>query len=230
MKKTITAACAAALMIFCAAGLFAQRNEARRVEDAQDVFTQLISQPDKEVPAYMMTDAYAVAILPGVQKAAFIVGGQYGKGIIVVRKADGKWSSPVFITLKGGSIGSQIGVQSVDLILFFRTQKSLQGVLNGSLTLGVDASIAAGSLGRQAGASTDTDLNAEILSYARARGIFAGLTLAGATISIDDDANTAYYGRTLSTNDILQGKGVQAVPSAVSLDNSLDAYTAAQKK
>ncbi len=230
MKKAYTAAFTAALIVISAAGLFAQRNEVRRVEDALDVFRQLIAEPDKDVPAYMMTNAYGIAIIPGVQKAAFVVGGQYGKGILVERKADGSWSSPVFITLKGGSIGWQIGVQSVDLVLFFRTKKSLDGVMGGSFTLGVDASIAAGSLGRQAGASTDTDLSAEILSYARARGIFAGLTHAGATLEVDYDADTLYYGRNISADDILAGRGYTPVPSAVELDKALAAYAAAPKK
>ena len=230
MKKIIAAAAAAVLALLSAAGLSAQRNETRRVEDALDVFLQLVSEPDKQVPAYMMTNAWGIAILPAVQKAAFVVGGQYGKGILVGRKTDGAWGSPVFITLKGGSIGWQIGVQSVDLILFFRTRKSMDGVLGGSFTLGVDASIAAGSLGRQAGASTDTDLSAEILSYARARGIFAGLTVAGATLEIDFDADSLYYGKSVSPDDILAGKAVGTLPpSAADLARELDAYSAARK-
>jgi lipid-binding SYLF domain-containing protein len=230
MKKAIAAAAIAAFFTISASGLSAQRNEVRRVEDALDVFRQIITEPDKEVPAYMMTDAWGLAIIPGVQKAALVVGGQYGKGVMVGRKADGSWSSPVFITFKGGSIGWQIGVQSVDLLLFFKTRKSLEGVLGGSFTLGVDASIAAGSLGRQAGASTDTDLSAEILSYARARGIFAGLTVAGATLEIDHDADSLYYGRSVSAEDILAGKGIGTVQSAADLARELDSYRAARKK
>ncbi len=226
MKKIIAAVC----ILSAASALFAQRNETRRVEDALEVFRQLVEVPDKDVPAFMMTDAYGIAILPGVQKAAFVVGGQYGKGILVERKADGAWSSPVFITLKGGSIGWQIGVQSVDLVLFFRTKKSLDGVLGGSFTLGVDASVAAGSLGRQAGASTDTDLSAEILSYARARGIFAGLTLSGATLEIDFSAGSLYYGKSVSTDDILAGKGFTMPPSAAELAKALSTYSAAARK
>ncbi len=221
----------AALFWLCVALLFsiptlgAQRNEARRVEDAADVFKELVSVPEKEVPDYMMKKARAVAILPRVQKAAFVIGGQWGQGVLVMKNPDGGWSAPIFITIKGGSIGWQIGVQSIDLVLFFHTKESVDRALEGSFTLGMDVSVAAGALGRQVGAQTDTDLEAEIYSYARSRGLFAGVTVAGAGLEVDEDANAAYYGKKdVRTEDIINGAGLKAPPSAAELRQALDSY------
>lgn len=233
MRKpfAVTLAIFFAIVLIAAQPLVAQRNEVRKVEDAIDVFRQITEVPDKEVPDTMMTDAYALAIVPEVQKAAFVIGGQYGKGVLLVKNPGGSWSAPVFITLKGGSVGWQVGIQSIDLLLFFRTKRSLDGVLDGSFTLGVDASIAAGGLGRQAGASTDAEMKSEIYSYARTRGLFAGVQIAGATIDVDDDANSAYYGRgDVNPQDIIQGKLVAVPPSAAELRRMLDGYVKSLSK
>jgi lipid-binding SYLF domain-containing protein len=197
------------------------------VEDAVGVFQALIAVPEKEIPDLMMKDAYAVAILPGVQKAALVVGGQYGKGVLLAKDSAGAWGSPLFITLTGGSIGWQIGVQSSDLVLFFRTRGSVDGVLKGTYTLGVDVSVAAGALGRQAGAGTDSELQAEIYTYARSRGLFAGVMLAGAKLDVDLDASSAYYGRAgVDAEEILRGGAKPGLPaSAVELRSVLGRYT-----
>jgi len=214
-----------AFTVLAAPQLFAQRKEARRVEDAIEVFQAIAAIPEKQVPDYLMKDAYGVAIFPGVQKAGLVIGGQYGKGILVVRNEDRSWGYPIFVTLAGGSIGWQIGVQSLDLVLFFRTKRSVDRVLDESFTLGVDIGVAAGPLGRQAGAATDTELKAEIYSYSRSRGFFAGLTLAGASLAIDDDADAAYYGKAdISASHILRGTGLPLPSSAVELRRVLGEY------
>jgi lipid-binding SYLF domain-containing protein len=209
------------LTVSMAPRLSAQRNEAARVEDAIQVFQELSAVREKGIPAYMMKRAYAVAILPRVTKAALVVGGQFGKGILAVKNEDGSWGDPLFISFRGGSIGWQIGVQSIDLVLFFMTKKSVDGVLRGSFTLGVDVAVAAGALGRQAGAETDTNLSAEIYSYSRSRGLFAGVTLAGAHLETDLDADTSYYGRAVRPEDIMRGALPGAPPSAMDLKKAL---------
>jgi lipid-binding SYLF domain-containing protein len=215
----------AALTVLAAPQLFAQRKEVRKVEDAIEVFQAIANIPEKQVPEYLMRNAFGVAIIPGVKKAGLVIDGQYGKGILVVRNEDRTWSCPVFITLTGGSIGWQIGVQSLDLVLFFRTKRSVDKVLQESFTLGVDVAVAAGPLGRQAGAATDTELKAEIYSYSRSRGFFAGLTLAGASLAIDDDADADYYGKAnISASDIVRGTGLALPSSAVELRLVLGEY------
>lgn len=225
MRKIWRAAIVAAAFVSACARTPAQNNEARLVEDAAEVFRALTQVPEKEIPDLMMKDTYGVAILPGVQKAAFVIGGQYGKGILLAKDSAGGWGAPLFITLTGGSIGWQIGVQSSDLVLFFRTRRSVDGVLKGSYTLGVDVSVAAGALGRQAGAGTDTELQAEIYTYARSRGLFAGVMLAGAKLDVDLDAASTYYGRSnLGAEEILGGTRLGLPASAVELRRVLDAY------
>jgi lipid-binding SYLF domain-containing protein len=220
-----------ALTVFAAPQLFAQRKEVRKVEDAIEVFQAITNIPEKQVPEYMMRNAYGVVIIPEVKKAGLVIGGQYGKGILVVRNEDRTWGYPVFITLTGGSIGWQIGVQSLDLVLFFHTKMSVDKVLQKSFTLGVDVAVAAGPLGRQAGAGTDADLKAEIYSYSRSRGFFAGITLAGANLEIDDDANAAYYGKAdIAATDIMRGTGFVLPASAVELRRVLGEYALSVSK
>jgi lipid-binding SYLF domain-containing protein len=176
--------------------LRAGNREASSVEAATDVIKALGGLALKSIPPCLIQDAKAVAILPDVVKAGFVVGGRFGRGVILVRQPDGSWSNPIFITLAGGGIGWQIGVQSTDLILVFKTRNSLDRILKGrgKLTLGADVAIAAGPVGRQAEAATDAQLKAEIFSYSRSRGLFAGLSLEGAGLLVDCDANEAFYG------------------------------------
>ncbi len=207
-----------ALTVFAVPQLFAQREQVRKVEDAIEVFQAIIAIPEKQIPESIMRNAHGMAIIPGVQKAGFVIGGQYGKGVLVARNENGTWGSPVFVTLSGGSVGWQIGVQTLDLVLSFRTRRSIDRVLQKGFTLGVDVSVAAGDLGRQAGAGTDTELKAEIYSYSRSKGLFAGIALAGANLEIDDDANAAYYGKAdIRASDILRGTGFAVPASAVEL-------------
>jgi len=171
----------------------AASREEKRVGDAADVLEQLLRIPEKTVPPALLSRAYAVAVIPNVYKAAFGLGARRGKGVIVVRQDDDSWSNPAFITLTGGSVGWQAGVQSTDIILVFKTRKGVDGIENGRLTLGADASVAAGPLGRQTSAATDIRFKAEVYSYSRNRGLFAGVALEGAGVTMDRKANAAFY-------------------------------------
>lgn len=184
-----------------------------KIDDSIEVLDQTLSIPEKGIPPVLLQNASGIAIIPGVIKAGFILGGRYGKGILVVREKDGSWSNPVFITIAGGSIGWQIGVESIDIILVFKSSRSIEGIMRGKFTLGADASVAAGPVGRQASASTDILLKSEIFSYSRSRGLFAGLALDGAGIQINHDANEAFYGAGHALPaDIIDNRGLKVPP------------------
>ena len=170
--------------------------ELATVESAAEVLQALTVVPFPAIPRALLQDAQGLAIIPGVIKAGFVVGGRHGHGVVLVRNPDGSWGNPVFVTLTGGSIGWQIGVQSADIVLVFKTRNSLDRILQGrsKLTLGGDVAVAAGPVGRQAEAGTDGRLQAEIYSYARSRGLFAGLSLEGAGLWADHAADAAFYG------------------------------------
>jgi lipid-binding SYLF domain-containing protein len=227
MARTIMARIMAALALALLAVLpaIAQSTEVKKVQDAADVFQALVAVPEHEVPAALVRQAYGIAIIPNVRRIGFVIGGQRGTGVLVVRGSDGTWSRPLFIRLTGGSFGWQIGIQSADLALFFRTKDSVDRVLKGNYTLGVDASVAAGSLGREASATTDQDLKAEIYSYSRTRGVFAGLALQGAALDVDYGANAGYYGRQIGKPlDVLAGSGLPDPPSAAQLRQVIMGY------
>jgi lipid-binding SYLF domain-containing protein len=216
------AAAVAVLLAIAVIPVGAQRAEVRMVQSAADVFQALVAVPEHEVPAALVRQVEGIAILPGVQRVGFIVGGQKGKGVLVVRGGDGSWSRPLFLTLTGGSLGWQVGIQSADIVLFFRTMESVDRILRGKYTLGVDASLAAGSLGREASAVTDQDLRAEIYSYSRTRGIFAGVALSGAALDVDWDANALYYGKDIGKpQDVLTGTGLPDPQSAAQLRQAI---------
>jgi lipid-binding SYLF domain-containing protein len=168
----------------------------KTLEHALEVLTDLGAIPLKDIPPKLLADAQGVAIVPRVVKAGFVVGGRGGHGIVMVREKDGRWSDPVFINLGGASVGLQAGVESTDVVLVFRSRKSLDRLLEGKgkITLGADASLAAGPIGRNALAGTDAKLEAEILSYSRSRGLFAGVSFDGAVIRTDS-ASTAMFHR-----------------------------------
>ncbi len=221
----VRAAAAAAMLAAAVIPAAAQGADARRVQTAAEVFQALTNVPEHEIPAALVRQVAGIAILPGVQKVSFIVGGQRGKGVLVAREADGTWSRPLFITLTGGSVGWQAGIQSADIVLFFRTRESVDRVLRGKYTLGVDASLAAGSLGREAGAVTDPDMQAEIYSYSRTRGIFAGLSVSGAALDVDWDANALYYGTDIGTpQNVLTGTGLPDPQSSARLRQVIEGY------
>jgi lipid-binding SYLF domain-containing protein len=167
---------------------------ARTIQSATDVLNDLAAVPESCIPASLLADAQGIAIIPHTIKAGFVIGGRAGHGLILTRERNGAWSGVTFVDLGGGSIGFQAGVESVDVVLVFRTRHSLDRILSGKgkLTLGADAAIAAGPIGRQAAAGTDARLRAEIWSYSRSRGLFAGVALDGAAILYDRRANAEY--------------------------------------
>lgn len=217
MKKLIYVLVAAtALFLFLSPAVSQARgDETAKVNQAGDVLDEVMSIPERGIPESMLRDAYGVAVFPGLLKAGFIVGARYGQGVLVVRKDNGDWSSPLFVSLGGGSLGWQIGVQSTDVILVFKSKKSVDAVTNGKFTLGADAAVVAGPVGRQAEAATDIVLKAEILSYSRSRGLFAGLALDGAVLQVDRKANQVFYrSRDITPGEILARSGTAGTPGA----------------
>jgi len=180
-------------VLIATASAAAATREEKRVADSADVLDQLLRIPEQTIPPSLLSRAYAVAIVPNVVKVGFGVGARRGKGILVVRQDDNSWSNPAFIALTGGSLGWQIGAQSTDVILVFKTRKGVDGIANGKLTLGADASIAAGPVGRHTSAATDLRFQAEVVSYSRSRGLFAGVALEGSGVTMDRKANAAFY-------------------------------------
>lgn len=192
--KFIVASLLALPLLLSVSSADAATREEKRVGDSADVLEQLLRIPEKSIPPTLLSRAYAIAVIPNVVKAAFGLGARRGKGIIVVRQGDNSWSNPAFVTLTGGSVGWQIGGQSTDIILVFKTRKGVDGIENGRFTLGADASVAAGPLGRQAGVATDIEFQAEVYSYSRNRGLFVGAAIEGAGLTMDRKANAAFYG------------------------------------
>ncbi len=193
MRLTRSPAILCLLALAVAVPAAAATREEKRVADATDVLDQLLRIPEQRIPATLLSRAYAVAVIPNVVKVGFGLGVRHGRGILVVRQDDNSWSNPAFIALTGGSVGWQIGAQSTDIVLVFKTRKGVDGIANGKLTLGADASVAAGPVGRQASAATDVVFQAEIMSYSRARGLFAGVSIEGTGVTMDRKANVAFY-------------------------------------
>lgn len=205
--------------------------EERKVEIATEILTDIMSIPEDDIPPSLLGNAHGIAIIPGVIKAAFVVGGRFGKGIISIRTKEGEWSNPAFLTLGGGSIGWQIGAQSTDIILVFKSSNSIENMGSGKFTLGVDASIAAGPVGRHVEADTDILLKAEIYSYSRSRGLFAGVSLEGAILHIDNDSNAAFYGKEdISIDDIFSNKKIKAPDTAIKFRKVLSKHAAPEKQ
>jgi lipid-binding SYLF domain-containing protein len=204
----------------------AGETETKRAREATRVLDEIMQAPDRRVPTNLLREAHAVAVIPDVIKAGLVIGGRRGHGLIVVRSPDGTWSNPAFITMTGGSLGFQAGVQSTDVVLVFRSQRGVDSIVHGKFTLGADASAAAGPVGRSAQASTDAQLKAEIYSYSRARGLFAGVALDGSVLSIDHDSNQAVFGEGVTPRRIFEG-GVGNVPEVVvDFRDRLEEYTA----
>jgi lipid-binding SYLF domain-containing protein len=183
------------------------RQDARLITASQ-VLEELRGTPDQNIPSWLLQRAYGVAVVPDVLKGAFIFGGRYGNGVFTVRDASGHFSDPIFITLAGGSVGWQVGATSTDVVLVFVTPRSVEHFARGKFTLGIDASVAAGPLGRQGEAAAG--VNAEIYSYSRARGLFAGVALDGTVLAFDPGANRAFYNDGAVTADMITGGKVGA--------------------
>lgn len=196
-----------------------------RLSETCRVFNEMIKAPDGGIPADLLKRSHAVVIFPSVIKAGLGLGGHYGKGVILRRASAGRWGPPAFITLLGGSFGWQVGVQSTDMVLLFMTELSVKSIFQDKFTIGADASVAAGPIGRDASASTDTGLSAGILSYSKAKGIFAGVSIKGSVIEVDWASNEAYYGSDTSIIDIFfRGRGNPS-PAGVKLIHLLEKYS-----
>jgi lipid-binding SYLF domain-containing protein len=182
----------------------AQSDEADRIREAATVLQEIMGAPDKAIPTSVLTKAEGIAIFPSTLRGGFIVGAQRGRGILSARLTDRSgWSPPAFLTITGGSFGAQIGGQALDLVLVVMNRRGLEYLTRNDFKIGAGASAAAGPVGRDASASTDVQMRAEILSYSRARGLFAGVTLDGSAIRPDQDANERFYGSRLETREIV---------------------------
>ena len=164
------------------------------VRQSEQVLADFIAIPNRQIPQYLLAEATAIAVIPDVTKIGFIAGVRRGHGVVMVRDAEGEWSLPQFITLTGGSVGWQAGIQGTDVVLIFKTRKGVEGLMRGKFTIGVDAAVSAGPVCRNAEAATDATLKAEILSYSRSRGLFLGVALDGSALEIDQFAHHSYYG------------------------------------
>jgi lipid-binding SYLF domain-containing protein len=200
------------------------REEARLIE-ASGVLEELRAQRDTYIPDRLMSRAYGVAVIPNVVKVAAVVGGRRGTGAMVVRDSSGKFSDPIMVSITGGNVGWQIGVQSTDIVLVFTTRKSVEGITDGKLTLGADASVAAGPVGRAASAATDQNFTAEVYSYSRNRGLFAGVSIDGSVIAIDSKANARLYGRRAPADEIISGQVTTEVDAANRFQRAILAST-----
>ena len=201
--------------------------ELQTVVSARQTLDEFCRLQIEAIPPAMLGSAEGVAIFPNMIKGGFILGVNFGRGVLLVRKADRTWSAPVMVTMGGGSLGFQAGVQSADIVLVFATPQSLRGILEGrKVTLGADASVAVGPVGRQANAGTDARLGAEIYSYARSRGLFAGVSVGGADLSVDHNAVSMLYGRFgVTPADVFAGNQITVRPEVQQLIDDLDART-----
>jgi lipid-binding SYLF domain-containing protein len=206
-------------LLFSPRSACGQYLEEETVRAAAGVLSETMASPLNGVPQSMLANAYGVAIIPNVIKGSFIVGARHGRGVLLVREPEGEWHAPVFVTLTGGNVGWQVGVQSSDIVLVFKTLRSVQGILAGKLTIGADAAAAAGPVGRQGAVATDGRLQAEIYSYSRSRGLFAGVSIDGSVLQIDKLSTGQYY------RSPGPGQPVVVPPSAQQLTQAIVNYS-----
>ena len=202
-----------------------QKDDIERIDNSARVFDEIMSTPDKGVPEELLESAKCIAIIPAEKKFAFVAGGTYGKGLVTCRTTEG-WSAPLFLAIGGGSVGLQIGGQSTDIVMIFRNRNGFDSLLSDKFKLGADATAAAGPVGRHADAATDVKMNAEILTWSRSRGAFAGISLEGAVVQPDQSGNEAMYGTSARSQDIVNGK-VKVPQAAEALVSEIAHYTRA---
>jgi SH3 domain-containing YSC84-like protein 1 len=227
MMKAIRTLYVLALMAALAIPAHAQSKEQDRVENAGTVIKEIMDIPD-DIPQNVIDKADCVVVLPSVLKAAFIVGASYGRGVMTCRSGDnmrGPWGAPTMMALEGGSFGLQLGGQATDFVLLLMSERSASSILTSKVKLGGDASAAAGPVGRNASAETDVTFRAEILTYSRARGLFAGISLTGSTLRPDNNANESLYGKKLDAKDIVMKGAVPPPPSAQLLLQTLNQHS-----
>lgn len=193
MKRSVFTGFLATGFLFAASIAIASPRQDALLMTAAQVVDELRQTPDQNIPNWLLDRAYAVAVVPNVVKVGLILGGRRGSGALLIRRDDGSWSNPIFVNLTGGSFGFQWGVQSTDVVLVFTSRQGIEGITGGKVTLGADASVAAGPVGRQTAAATDIGLNAQVYSYSRNKGLFVGVALDGSALTIDNSANAAFY-------------------------------------
>jgi lipid-binding SYLF domain-containing protein len=217
---------AIAASVVMATSAFAAGKANERLGDAASGFSEIMQAPDKGIPQDLLAKAQCVVVVPGLKKAAFVIGGEYGRGFAVCRKADGVgWGAPAAVRMEGGSVGFQLGATDTDLFLLVMSRRGMDKLTEDKFTLGADASAAAGPVGRAANAATDAQMRAEILAWSRARGLFAGISVNGATLRPAHDWNRELYGRDLSNRDILMSGTVPPPSEAMPLSHELDRYS-----
>ncbi len=230
MKSVTTSLCAALMAAFGAVQLRADQTPQERIQAATEVFSEIMSAPDKGIPQDLLDKAHCIVIVPGLKKGAFIVGAKYGRGFVSCRANGGRgWSAPGAVRVEGGSLGFQIGASETDVVLLVMNARGADRLLSSQFTLGGEGEVAAGPVGRSATAQTDASMRAEVLSWSRSRGVFAGISLQGATLREDLDANQVLYGKRLENRDIVK-QGVTPPPAASSLLNVLSKYSSAEAR
>ena len=231
MKKRVFACAMTVLLLAITSWANDTEKDEDRLKNAATVLTEILNIPD-DIPQDLLDKADCVVVFPSVLKAAFVVGGSYGRGAMTCRTGenfDGPWGAPSMMALEGGSVGLQIGGQATDFVLLVMNDRGANGILSSKVKLGADASVAAGPVGRNATAETDVSMRAEILSYSRARGLFAGISLEGSTIRPDNDANQRIYGEKISATDIVIAHETHVPPAAEGLISKLNARTPKHK-
>ncbi len=217
------------VMICLSASVWADKKaEVERAKKAATAFKEIMGAPDNAVPQDLLDRAYCVAVFPSVKKGGFMIGGQFGRGLVSCRKVGG-WSAPAYFTIGGGSFGLQIGAQAVDLVLLVMNEDGMNGILKSKFELGAGASAAAGPVGRNAAASTDATMNAQILSYSRSKGLFAGLELKGSVLKEDEEADKDVYGRAISARELLENGKAKITPDVRIFPATLSKFSLRRK-
>jgi SH3 domain-containing YSC84-like protein 1 len=221
--------CCAALLVASSAFAELSKDEVKRFQESAAILTELRTSPDKGIPEELWKHSECVMVIPSMKKAAFVVGGEYGSGVMSCRNANGNgWSAPIFMQLAKGSWGLQIGAEQVDLVLLVQNRRGVKKLLEDKVSLGADASVAAGPVGRSAHAATDAQLKAEMLSYSRSQGLFAGIDLSGGMLHPDKEADVRAYGSGISARQVIDGSAQVHAPAAarVFLDSLADTVSA----
>ncbi len=216
--------------VLSAGMLLAGENAGERLKASVNVMKEIMATPDKSIPQELLQSSQCVVIVPGMKKAAFIIGAKYGKGFLLCRQASGVgWSAPAAIMVEGGSFGFQIGGSETDVVMLVMNSGGVEKLLSSKFTLGADASVAAGPVGRTASANTDVQLNAEILSYSRSRGLFAGVALNGATLRPDEGTNKELYGSEVTNKEIVAGAKLRKSSAGAKLTSAMNKYSIRNK-
>lgn len=197
--------------------------EREKIEQSIATLDEIMANPEEGVPPALIANAEAIAIIPNVIKAGVIIAGRFGRGVMLVRNEAGDWGHPIFMTIGGGSLGFQIGAESTDIILVFKDKSATEKIFRGKMTLGADAAVAAGPVGSRAETSTDQAYRASVLSYSRSSGLFAGVSLQGFALSVDDDWNREYYEKPVNARELVKGEG-SPPESGARLKETIDSY------